>query len=91
MLVLSRKPSETIRIGDDISLCVIAIEGNSAKIGVDAPPHISVHRGEVYKRIQEENRMAARRLSAGLHTFTKAFRRKNPAHAAHPTPTDQKR
>jgi carbon storage regulator len=80
MLVLSRKPNETIRIGDDICIRVVSIEGGSVKLGIEAPSRISVHRGEVYERIQEENRMAARRLPKGLDQFAKALRRKQAGH-----------
>ena len=60
MLVLTRKPQETIRIGDDICITVVSVEGGVVKIGIEAPPHVPVHRGEVYQRILEENRIAAR-------------------------------
>jgi carbon storage regulator len=59
MLVLSRKPNETIRIADDIVVTVVAIDGGTVKLGVKAPDHVSVHRGEIYDRIQEENRQAS--------------------------------
>jgi carbon storage regulator len=66
MLVLTRKPKETIRIGDEICITVASIEGGVVKIGIEAPPHVPVHRGEVYQRILEENRIAARSLPGGL-------------------------
>lgn len=56
MLVLSRRPGEKIRIGDDIEIVVISIQGNQARIGIKAPPEVEVHREEVYTRIQEERR-----------------------------------
>ena len=74
MLILSRKQNETIRIGDDISLRIISVDGGTVKIGIDAPLSISVHRGEVYARIQEENRMAAQRPAESLQTFVQALR-----------------
>jgi carbon storage regulator len=60
MLVLSRKKSEKIVLGDGIiTLTVVEIRGDKVRIGVDAPKDISVHRKEVYdaimKRIAEEN------------------------------------
>ena len=55
MLVLRRKPNETIRIGDDVCVTVIAVEGGIVKLGIDAPNRVSVHRGEIYTRIQVEN------------------------------------
>jgi carbon storage regulator len=52
MLVLSRNVGEKISIGDTISLSVVAINGNNVRFGVEAPRDISVHRAEVYERIQ---------------------------------------
>ncbi len=75
MLVLSRKTNQTIRIGDDVSLRVVAIEGGSVKIGIEAPPTVPVHRGEVYERIQRENRNAARETSVNLGSVAHALRK----------------
>ena len=59
MLVLTRKVGESIRIGEDICLTIVEVDGKSIKIGIDAPRSVSVHREEVYSRIQEENKKAA--------------------------------
>lgn len=52
MLILVRRPLERIIIGDDIFIEVLGIKGNQVRIAVDAPEKITVHREEVYKRIQ---------------------------------------
>lgn len=52
MLLLSRKPAETIMIGDNIKITVVSVNGNQVKIGIDAPKDIPVHREEIYTRIQ---------------------------------------
>lgn len=52
MLVLSRKKSERIRIGDEVTICVVEIRGDKVRIGVDAPPDVSVHREEVFQAIR---------------------------------------
>ncbi len=55
MLVLTRKLGEGIRIGEDIRVIVVDIKENQVRIGIEAPTDMSVHREEVYLRIQEEN------------------------------------
>jgi len=60
MLILTRKAGEMIAIGDDIKIYIQEIRGNQVKIGIKAPPEVTVHREEVYLRIQEENRAAAK-------------------------------
>lgn len=52
MLVLSRVVGELISIGDTISVRVLAVNGGSVRIGVEAPQNVNVHRAEVYERIQ---------------------------------------
>jgi carbon storage regulator len=59
MLVLSRQKDETIMIGDDIEITVVDIRGDKVRLGIAAPPHVPVHRKEVYEAIQRENRAAA--------------------------------
>jgi len=59
MLVLTRKTEESINIGDSIRVTVLAIDGGQIRLGIEAPRSIAVHRGEVYERIQNENRLAS--------------------------------
>lgn len=58
MLVLTRKTGESIKIGDEIELKIISVEGDQVKIGIDAPRSVKVYRSEIYKLIQEENKAA---------------------------------
>ena len=59
MLVLTRKLGESIVIGDNIRITVVEIHGKQVRLGIEAPREVSVHRGEVYERIVEENKQAA--------------------------------
>jgi carbon storage regulator len=55
MLVLTRRAGESIIIDDQIELKVLKIRGSQVHVGIEAPKHASVHRKEVWLRIQEEN------------------------------------
>lgn len=66
MLILTRKLGESITIGDSIKITVLGIFGRQVRLGVEAPPSVIVHREEIYKRIQEENRQAAAGEPGGL-------------------------
>lgn len=55
MLVLTRKSGEAVRIGDDIRVVVVEIKDNGVKLGIDAPRDKTVHREEVYLKIEEDN------------------------------------
>ena len=54
MLVLSRYANDSIMIGDDIEIMVIKVQGGKVRLGITAPRDVTVHRKEIYLKIQEE-------------------------------------
>ena len=54
MLVLTRKASQAIMIGDDVEISVLAVAGDKVRIGIDAPRAVPVYRKEVWLEIQQE-------------------------------------
>ncbi len=70
MLILTRKPGESITIGDDIKIQVIEIKGKQVRLGIDAPKSYVIHREEVYIRIQDENKRAAEKSPVSLKNIT---------------------
>ena len=66
MLVLTRKLGEGIAIGDDIKIVVMQIKGKQVRLGIKASPTTTVHREEIYRKIQEENERATGSISDAL-------------------------
>lgn len=58
MLVLSRKLNEKIRLGDDIEITIVAISGDTVRLGINAPRDLKILRSEIYEEIQRQNREA---------------------------------
>jgi carbon storage regulator len=54
MLILTRWVGETVRVGDDVTVTIVGVKGTQVRLGVSAPKDVTVHREEVYERIQRE-------------------------------------
>jgi len=76
MLVLTRKLNESIMIGNDIEVTVLAVEGEQIKLGINAPKHVEIHRKEVYLSIQQENNQALNTEVNTLTNLSDFFRKK---------------
>ncbi len=81
MLVLSRQRDETIIIGDDIEITIVDIRGEKVRVGINAPPHVSVHRKEVYEAIKREKQAQADASGAAIPGKVDSLAgRKHPTH-----------
>lgn len=76
MLVLTRKLNESIMIGNDIEITILAVEGEKIKLGINAPKQIEIHRKEVYLSIQQENNQALNTETKTLTSLSEFFRKK---------------
>ncbi len=65
MLVLTRKLKESIRIGDDITVTIVRVKGNAVRIGIEAPPHVRVIRGELNRRVDRVGGILEDRVRRG--------------------------
>ena len=59
MLVLSRRMGESLIIADDIRLTILGVSGGQVRLGIEAPKEISIHREEIYHKIQQEQKEAS--------------------------------
>ncbi|MDE3224721.1 MAG: carbon storage regulator CsrA [Nitrospirota bacterium] len=69
MLVLTRKLGEGITIGDDIRVVVLEMKAGQVRLGIEAPSDVQVHRDEVYAKILDENKQAARAQPAATEAL----------------------
>ncbi|MDW0110812.1 carbon storage regulator CsrA [Sporosarcina aquimarina] len=72
MLVLSRKPNETIKIGDNIELRIIEVKGDNVKIGIEAPKSVDILRGELVQSISDTN---AEAITLDLNLFNQLMKK----------------
>ena len=70
MLVLTRKPDQSIMVGADIEITVLEVRGEQVRLGIRAPRAVTVHRKEVFEQISQENRNASASAADSLPDFT---------------------
>ncbi|MCK4224683.1 MAG: carbon storage regulator CsrA [candidate division Zixibacteria bacterium] len=68
MLILTRKLGESVTIGDDIKITILGVRGRQVRLGIIAPQKVTIHREEIYFKIQEENKRA---VESGLDEVSK--------------------
>jgi carbon storage regulator len=70
MLVLSRRPKQSFIIGHDIVITVLEVNGDTVRLGIDAPRDVDVHREEIYRELQQANTTAASPSTDAVVAFT---------------------
>lgn len=82
MLVLSRRPGEAIRIGDDILVSVIQVKGDRITLGIEAPRDVQVLRCELVEEVAEQNKVASRLPAAAVESFLRVLNAERMGYAA---------
>jgi carbon storage regulator len=78
VLVLTRRPGESIMIGDDVVVTVLDVRGDVVRVGIKAPRSVQVHREEVYRELQNANREAASPSDSAVQALSQVLRSRNP-------------
>ncbi len=68
MLILTRRPGESIHLGENITVTVVSVKGRQVRLGFEVPEETPVYRDEVYQRVQEQNRLASQTFEQDLLT-----------------------
>jgi carbon storage regulator len=76
MLVLTRKSEESINIGDDITITIVEIKGNSVRLGIKAPANLKIYRKELYEKIKQENLLSSNLFIDEFKKINKVLRSK---------------
>jgi carbon storage regulator len=54
MLILTRRVTESLKIGNDVTVTILSIKGSQVRVGVSAPKDVAIHREEIFERIQSQ-------------------------------------
>jgi carbon storage regulator len=76
MLILTRKPGESLYIGDNVKITIVEIKGHQIRVGIEAPAELRIYREEIYLQILEENKKAAEAptSNSGLEGLSSAWK-----------------
>lgn len=74
MLVLSRRPGESVVVGEDITITILEVRGDVIRIGIDAPRSVAVHRAELLEQLESVNREASSPSDDAVATLARAIR-----------------
>ena len=74
MLVLTRRPGESVHVGDDVVITVLEARGDVVRLGIQAPRSIPVHREEIYRELQSANRAAASPSDEAVRNLARMLR-----------------
>jgi len=74
MLVLSRRPGESVVLGDDVTITILEVRGDVVRVGIDAPRSLAVHRAELLVQLEESNREAASPTDDAVASIADALR-----------------
>ena len=66
MLILTRRPGESIHVGDTMKITVLSVKGKQIKIGLEVPEDVPVYREELYVKVKDQNRLALEYLENDL-------------------------
>jgi carbon storage regulator len=74
VLVLTRRPGESVMVGDDVVITVLDVRGDVVRLGIKAPRSVQVHREEVYRELQRANQEAASPSDVAVEALTRLLR-----------------
>ena len=74
MLILSRRPGESVVLGDDVTITILEVRGDVVRVGIDAPRSLAVHRAELLVQLDEGNREAASPTDDAVASIADALR-----------------
>ena len=92
MLILSRRPGESVKVGDEVAVTILGVKGYQVRLGFTAPSNVAIHREEIYERMQAERLDNTPQLTAasGFQVSRRSAplsHALNPVHAAPPDGT----